>query len=101
MAAEISNKGSAARTTADVDYILLNLKQLSQTLNVSYDFVKDMRKAGFEMPFGGLTTISHAWEWLRKNGTFRETARTFRLLNQRGNSVRRQRQAADKFGSLR
>ena len=93
-------EGPAPKST-EFDYTLLNLRQLGQNLNVSYDFVKDMRRAGFDMPFGGLTTISHAWEWLQENGTFRETARKFRLLNRRANSVRRQRQGADKYGSLR
>lgn len=80
------------------DYTLLSGVQLAKQLNVAYDFVKDMRKAGYEMPIGGLTTLTHAWKWLSENGDFRERARTFRLLERPANRARHRRQAAGKCG---
>jgi len=56
------------------DHKMLNLKQLSQELNVSYDFTKDMRRVGYRMPFGGQTTLTHALAWLNANPNFREDA---------------------------
>ena len=77
------------------DYKLLNLKGLSQEMNVSYDFVKDMRSAGFEAPIGGLTTLTHAIDWLNSNPNFRENARLLKQSERRVKTSRRQQTIVD------
>jgi hypothetical protein len=83
------------------DCTLLNLKALAGKLNVSYDFVKDMRKMGFEMPFGGLTTLTHALHWLNTHLDFRERARLLKLARPRGRRARLQLLDAGKSGESR
>ena len=82
------------------DCQLLNLRKLACRLSVSYDFVKDMRMMGFEMPFGGLTTLTHALDWLNSNPNFREDARILKLSKRRGRGERHQRRVADKCDEL-
>lgn len=62
------------------DHKLMNLTQLANELNVSYDFVKEMRKMGFKLPIGGMTTLTYAMSWLNKNKNFREDARRLKLV---------------------
>lgn len=63
------------------DCKLLNLRELAVCLNVGYDYVKDMRKVGFSMPFGGRTTLTHAVHWINNNPNFRDDARILKLSN--------------------
>ena len=79
------------------DCQLLNMKELAERLNVSYDFGKDMRKMGFSMPFGGRTTLTNALEWLKTNPNFRDDARQLKLSKRRGRVSRRPRRAAGKY----
>ena len=83
------------------DCQLLNLKQLSNRLGVSYDFVKDMRLMGFDMPFGSLTTLTHALDWINENSDFRADARILKLSARREQGGHHQRQAAGKCDELR
>lgn len=61
------------------DHKLMNLTQLRRELNVSPDFVKDMRTMGFPLPLGGMTTLTFAMTWLNQNPNFREDARILKL----------------------
>lgn len=61
------------------DHKLMNLTQLANELNVSYDFTKDMRTMGFPLPIGGMTTLTFAMTWLNQNPNFREDARILKL----------------------
>ena len=61
------------------DHVLLNGRQLAQRLGVKYDFVKDMRLAGFQPPISNLTTLSHAITWINRHPNFREDARILKL----------------------
>jgi len=61
------------------DHKLLTLTQLGKELNVSPDFVKDMRTMGFPLPIGGKTTLTYAMNWLNHNPNFREDARILKL----------------------
>ena len=63
----------------DKDHKLMNLKGLHKELNVSYDFVKEMKVMGFELPIAGMTTLTHAIKWLNANPNFREDARLLKL----------------------
>lgn len=87
-------------TLTEQDCSLLNLKQLAGKLNVAYDFVKDMRRVGFECPFGGLTTLTHALNWINCNPDFREKARHIKLLVRPARALRHLRRAADKSDEL-
>lgn len=78
------------------DCTLLTGIALSKRLNVSYDYVKDMRAVGFDLPFGGLTTLTHALDWLNANRNFREKARTLRLLRRPTRRERPRPQDADR-----
>jgi len=82
------------------DCKLLNLRRLAQRLDVSYDYVKDMRRAGFELPYGGMTTITHALNWINTNRNFREDVRILKLSTRRGRGEHHQRQAAGKCDEL-
>ena len=92
--------GEPKPTLTEADCRLLNLKGLAARLGVSYDFVKDMRSNGFELPFGGLTTLTHALRWINAHGNFREDARLLRLSNRRGRASRRPRTNAGKCDAL-
>jgi hypothetical protein len=50
----------AAEVLTEKDHKLMNLTQLGRELNVSPDFVKDMRTMGFPLPVGGMTTLTFA-----------------------------------------
>lgn len=79
------------------DCRLLNMKQLSATLGVSYDYVKDMSRMGFELPYGGMTTLTHALNWINANPDFRADARILKLSNRPKHPGHLQRQAADRY----
>lgn len=79
------------------DCILYNLKGLSGRLKVSYDYVKDMKKMGFELPYGGMTTLTHALNWINANPDFREDARILKLSDRPKHHEHRQRSTAGKF----
>ena len=64
---------TACPLTAD-DCTLLNLRGVAGRLGVSYDYVKDMKKMGFELPYGGMTTLTHALNWINANPEFRSEA---------------------------
>ena len=83
------------------DHRLLNGRQLGERLNVKYDFVKDMRLAGFQPPIAGLTTLSYAIEWLNKNPDFRGDARILKLSRKPRSDANHQLQVSGKSGSLR
>jgi hypothetical protein len=61
------------------DHTLMNGRQLAAKLGVKYEFVKDMRLAGFHPPISGLTTLSYATNWLNRNPNFRADARILKL----------------------
>lgn len=61
------------------DHHLLNGRQLAEHLEVKYDFVKDMRLAGFQPPISGLTTLTYALDWINRHPNFREDARILKL----------------------
>ena len=82
--------------TAD-DCKLLNLRGLSSRMEVSYDYVKDMKKMGFELPYGGMTTLTHALNWINANPYFREDARILKLSDRPKHHEHRQRSTAGKF----
>lgn len=84
----------------ELDCTLLNLTQLAGRLNVAYDYVKDMRRVGFECPFGGLTTLTHALNWINRNPNFREQARRIKLLVRPARASRHLRRAAGKSDAL-
>jgi len=83
------------------DCKLLNLRDLSLELNVRYDYVKDMKKVGFPMPFGGRTTLTLAVQWLNKHPNFREDARLLKLSNRPKLRAHPQRPNAGKSGEPR
>ena len=83
------------------DCKLLNLRDLSLALNVRYDYVKDMKKMGFDMRFGGRTTLTIAVQWLNQNPNFREDARLLKLSNRPKRRAHPQRPTADKFDAPR
>jgi len=82
------------------DHRLLNGKQLAEELGVSYDFVKEMRLAGFIPPISGLTTLSYAIAWLNRHPNFREDARILKLSRKPRLAVNPARQDVGKSGSL-
>ncbi len=82
------------------DHRLLNGKQLAEELEVSYDFVKEMRLAGFIPPISGLTTLSYAIAWLNRHPNFREDARILKLSRKPRLAVNPARQDVGKSGSL-
>jgi hypothetical protein len=69
----------AVEVLTEKDHKLMNLTQLGRELNVSPDFVKDMRTIGFPLPIGGMTTLTFAMTWLNQNPNFREDARILKL----------------------
>jgi hypothetical protein len=79
------------------DCILINLRGLASRMNTSYDYVKDMKKMGFELPYGGMTTLSHALNWINANPDFRADARLLKLSNRPKHPARPQPLTADKF----
>ena len=81
------------------DCKLMNLKSLAERLGVSYDYVKDMKKMGFELPYGGMTTLSHALRWLNANPNFREDARILKTSGCLSNLRHHPRQSSGKFDS--
>ena len=87
----------AVEVLTEKDHRLLNLTQLSTELNASYDFVKDMRKMGFELPIGGMTTLTFAMAWLNQNPNFREDARILKLSSRPKRRAHPQHLAAGRF----
>lgn len=83
------------------DHKLLNQRELANELNVSYDYVKDMRKVGFLMPFGGKTTLSHAIAWINQSPDFRSDARILKLSRRPKPRVHPQRPTAGRSGEPR
>jgi hypothetical protein len=84
----------------EADHRLLTGKQLAEELGVSYDFVKEMRLAGFIPPISGLTTLSYALAWLNRHPNFREDARILKLSRKPRLAVNPARQDVGKSGSL-
>lgn len=83
------------------DHRLLNGRQLVDCLGVKYDFFKDMRLAGFQPPIAGLSTLTHALEWLNKHPDFREDAGILKLSRKPKLAVSPQRRAVGKSDSPR
>ena len=79
------------------DCILFNMRGLADRMNVSYDYVKDMKKMGFDLPYGGMTTLTHALNWINANPDFRSDARILKLSSHPKHLGHRQRSAAGKF----
>jgi hypothetical protein len=86
---------------SDLDYRLLNGRQLAECLGVKYDFVKDMRLVGFNPPMSGLTTLTYAREWLNRHPNFREDARILKLSRRPRLVVSLQRRGVGKSDSPR
>jgi hypothetical protein len=78
------------------DCKLLNLRGLASRMEVSYDYVKDMKKMGFELPYGGMTTLTHALNWINANPDFRADARILKLSDRPKHHEHRQHPAAGK-----
>jgi len=83
------------------DHRLLNGKQLAEELGVKYDFVKEMRLAGFIPPMSGLTTLTFARDWLNRRPNFREDARILKLSRKPKLALSPQRRVVGKSDSLR
>lgn len=83
------------------DCTLYNLTRLAGKLGVSYDYVKEMKKMGFELPYGGMTTLTHALNWINANPDFRADARILKCSVRPKHHVRPQRQASGRYGSPR
>ena len=79
----VSFSNDCIQVLTENDHKLMNLTQLAKELNVSYDFVKEMRVMGFELPIGGMTTLTYAMAWLNQNPTFRDDAKILKQSKRR------------------
>ena len=89
--------GYTACPLTAADCILYNLTGIAGRMKVSYDYVKDMKKMGFELPYGGMTTLTHALNWINANPDFRSDARILKLSSHPKHHEHRQHRAAGKF----
>jgi hypothetical protein len=83
------------------DCTLYNLTRLASKLGVSYDYVKDMKKMGFELPYGGMTTLTHALNWINANPNFRSDARILKCSVRPKSHEHPQRPASGRYDSPR
>ena len=72
---------------------LLNCGQLAEAMGRNPYYVTAMKSAGYQMPYPGRTTLSHALAWLAAHLDFKTTGYAMHLTPR----AHRPRRAVDKF----